>query len=697
MTELLADNPLMNMGETPAFDKIQVSHVEPAVTKLVAELNAMLDEIEQEKPTTWATLMDKMELKGESLWRAWGVVGHLMSVKNSPELREVYMKLQPVIVELANRIGQSKTLYNGYCAVRDGQEWETLCDAQRRIIQASIRSAELAGVALEGAEKERFQEISKQLAELSTTFSNNVLDATKEFQMKLTDKADVEGLPNSLLNLAASVAKASGEEDATPENGPWIITLDYPSFGPFLQHSKRRELREKVYRAFISRASTGEWNNQENIAKILELRKEKAALLGFENFAQVSIASKMAPSVEAVEDLLKDLRGKCVEAGKKDRQDLIDLARENNAPEADNFSHWDSGFWSERLRESRYSINQEELRPYFALPNVLEGLFSLAEKLFEIKVRRADGEVPTWHEDVEFFRVFDAKTDQPIAAFFLDPYSRPAEKRGGAWMNTCVSRSKLLAPEGTDVRLPIAYIVCNQTPPVGETPSLMTFGEVTTLFHEFGHALQHMLTEVDFSEAAGVSNVEWDAVELPSQFMENFCTHKPTLLGLAKHYQTGETLPGEIADRLIEAGTFLAGSGFLRQIYFGLTDMELHTRFDPTSGETAHDVQMRIGRETLTTPPMDEDYFLCGFGHIFAGGYSAGYYSYKWAEVLSADAFGAFEEAGLDDENALRETGMRFRKTVLALGGSKHPTDVFVAFRGREPKVDALLRHNKLA
>ena len=696
MTENLADNPLMNMGLTPAFDKIEVAHIEPAMTGLIEEGNALIDQLEAEKPTTWETLIDKMEIATEPIWRAWGAVSHLMSVKNSDELREVYQKIQPAIVELSNRFGQSKALYEGFVAIRDN-EWDNLCQAQQRIISSSIKSAELAGVALEGAEKERFQEIQKQLAELSTTFSNNVLDSTKDFKMLLTEKSDVEGLPESLLNMSAHAATQDGHEGATAEAGPWLITLDYPSFGPFLQHSKRRELREKVYRAYISRASKGQWDNCGNIEKILELRKEKSALLGYENFAEVSLATKMAPNVEAVESLLTDLRGRCVEAGKKDRLDLIDLAAENNAPEAENFMQWDSAFWSERLREARYDINQEQLRPYFALPNVLNGMFNLAEKLFQIEVKPADGKVPVWHEDVQYFEVFDKQTGKEIAGFYLDAYSRPAEKRAGAWMNVCVSRSKLLAPEGQEVRLPIAYVVCNQTPPVGDKPSLMTFNEVNTMFHEFGHALQHMLTEVDYSDAAGVSNVEWDAVELPSQFMENFCTHKPTLLGLAKHYQTGETLPEEIADRLIEARTFLAGSGFLRQIYFGLTDMELHTRYNPGSGETAHDVQMRIGKQTLTSKPLDDDYFLCGFGHIFAGGYCAGYYSYKWAEVLSADAFEAFEEAGLDDEKAIAETGMRFRKTVLALGGSKHPTDVFVEFRGREPKVDALLKHNNLA
>jgi len=422
--------------------------------------------------------------------------------------------------------------------------------------------------------------------------------------------------------------------------------------------------------------------------QILRLRREMAGLLGYASYAEVSLASKMAPGVDAVERLLEELRAASWEAALRDLDDLRALAREAGAPEADDLRNWDVAFWAERLRERRYAYSDEQLRPYFPLPRVLDGLFALAERLFGVRVRAADGEAPVWHPDVRFFRIADPD-GAPRAAFYLDPYSRPAEKRGGAWMDECVGR----APG----RLPIAYLICNQVPPVGDKPSCMTYDELHTLFHEFGHGLQHMLTTVERPLAAGIRNVEWDAVELPSQFMENWCYHRDTLLGLSRHVETGERLPEELFQKLRAARTFRAGSDMLRQLYFAFMDLELHHRWTPESGESPFDVQRRIAARTTVIPPLPEDRFLCGFSHIFAGGYAAGYYSYKWAEVLSADAFGAFEDAGLDDPAAVAATGRRFRDTVLALGGSRHPMEVFRAFRGREPSTQALLRQAGLA
>jgi len=397
----------------------------------------------------------------------------------------------------------------------------------------------------------------------------------------------------------------------------------------------------------------------------------------------MSLHSKMAPDVAAVERLLGELREASWEAALRDLDDLRALAREDDAAEADDLKNWDAAFWAERLRERRYAYSDEALRPYFPLPRVLDGLFALAGRLFDVRVRAADGKAPVWHPDVRFFRVEDAH-GAPVAAFYLDPYSRPAEKRGGAWMDEVVGRGP--------GRLPIAHLVCNQVPPVGDRPSCMTFDEVHTLFHEFGHGLQHMLTAVDRPLAAGIRNVEWDAVELPSQFMENWCYHRETLLGLSRHVDTGEPLPDELFEKLVAARTFRAGSDMLRQLYFAFLDLELHQRWSPEGGESVFDVQRRVAARTTVLPPLPEDRFLCGFTHIFAGGYAAGYYSYKWAEVLSADAFSAFEEAGLEDPRAVAATGRRFRDTVLALGGSRHPMDVFKAFRGREPSTAALLR-----
>jgi len=691
------DNPLLKGQGLPPFADIQPEHVVPAMTQLLAELETELANLEANVTPTWSGLVEPIDRLSERLRWSWGIVGHLMGVKNSPELRTAYETIQPQVVEFYNKFSQSQPLYEAFKALRASPAWNTLTDAQKRIVEAAIRDAELSGVGLVGEQRDRFNAIQLELAELTTKFSNNVLDATKAFSLTLTSPDEVEGLPPSWLSLAAQAARAAGEESATPENGPWRVTLDFPSYLPFMQHGKRRDLREKLYRAFISRASSGDLDNTPLIEKILQLRREKANLLGFNSYAELSLASKMAPSVDAVEALSEELRRASYDAAKQDLEDLRTFAASKGAPEGSNLQHWDIAFWAERQREEKFAFSAEELRPYFPLPQVLDGLFTLVNKLFGVTVTAADGQAPVWHEDVRYFQIAD-ETGKAIAYFYLDPYSRPAEKRGGAWMDDCIGRAKITTNEGTvTTRKPVAYLVCNQTPPVDGKPSLMTFNEVETLFHEFGHGLQHMLTKVDDAGAAGINNVEWDAVELPSQFMENWCYHRETLMGMAKHYETGETLPEHYYQKLIAARNYMSGSAMLRQLHFGLVDLELHHRYQPGGTEKASDVRQRIAETTTVLPPLPEDAFLCSFGHIFAGGYAAGYYSYKWAEVLSADAFGAFEEAGLDNPRALTETGKRFRDTVLALGGSQHPMDVFKSFRGREPSTEPLLRHSGLA
>jgi oligopeptidase A len=694
----IADNPLLLKGQgLPPFAQIQPEHVVPAMTQLLAELEAELASLETNVKPTWSGLVEPLDRLSERLRWSWGIVGHLMGVKNSPELRTAYETVQPQVVQFYNKFSQSQPLYEAFKALRASQAWNTLANAQKRIVEAAIRDAELSGVGLAGEQRERFNAIQLELAELTTKFSNNVLDATKAFSLTLTSQDEVEGLPPSWLSLAAQAARAAGEEKATPENGPWRVTLDFPSYLPFMQHGKRRDLREKLYRAFISRASSEDLDNTPLIEKILQLRREKANLLGFNSYAELSLASKMAPSVDAVEVLSEELRRASYDAAKQDLEDLKAFAASKGAPESSNLQHWDIAFWAERQREEKFAFSAEELRPYFPLPQVLDGLFALVNKLFAVTVTAADGQAPVWHEDVRYFQIAD-ETGEAIAYFYLDPYSRPAEKRGGAWMDDCIGRAKMTTNEGTvATRKPVAYLVCNQTPPVDGKPSLMTFNEVETLFHEFGHGLQHMLTEVDYAGAAGINNVEWDAVELPSQFMENWCYHRETLMGMAKHYETGETLPEHYYQKLLAARNYMSGSAMLRQLHFALVDLELHHRYQPGGTETASDVRQRIAKTTTVLPPLPEDAFLCSFGHIFAGGYAAGYYSYKWAEVLSADAFGAFEEAGLENPQALIDTGKRFRDTVLALGGSQHPMDVFKSFRGREPSTDPLLRHSGLS
>ena len=418
----------------------------------------------------------------------------------------------------------------------------------------------------------------------------------------------------------------------------------------------------------------------------MKIRQQQAQILGFFTYAEVSLSRKMADDVEEVEKLLEDLRVVCYPAAIAQLQEL-----ENFASEGD-LKHWDIAYWAERQREAKFDFNSEQLRPYFPLPQVLEGLFALAKRIFGVTIEAADGQAPIWHPDVRYFQVKD-DTGKPIAYFYLDPYSRPAQKRGGAWMNDCIGRAKLTNGE---IRLPVAYLICNQTPPIDDQPSLMTFDEVNTLFHEFGHGLQHMLTEVDYPGASGINNIEWDAVELPSQFMENWCYDKQTLFGMAKHYQTAEVLPEHYYQKLLDARNYMSATGMLRQLHFSLLDLELHHRYQSGGPETIQQVRDRIAKNTMILQPLEEDAFLCSFGHIFAGGYAAGYYSYKWAEVLSADAFAAFEEVGLENEAAIRAVGKRFKETVLSLGGSLPPMEVFKAFRGREPQTEPLLRHSGL-
>ncbi|MDG2989728.1 M3 family metallopeptidase [Candidatus Synechococcus calcipolaris G9] len=693
LSSIQTENPLLRGQGFPPFDDIKADHVEPAVTILLANLRQELEELEQRVQPTWEHLVEPLDHLGDRLSWIWGIVNHLTGVKNSPELRQAYEQVQPQVVEFYTELAQSQPLYYTFKALRDSPEFSGLTPAQQRIVIAAIRNAEHTGVSLTGAAKERFNQIQQRLAELGTQFSNHVLDATKAFRLKLTQADEIAGLPPSLLALAAQTARSDGEANATPETGPWHITLDFPSFGPFLQHSQRRDLRKQVYRAYISRAASGELDNLPILEQILALRREEAQLLGFETYADLSLDSKMASSVSAVETLLEDLRRVSYPAAKVELDQLQAFAQEHG--ETEPLQHWDMGYWAERQREALFAFNDEELRPYFPLPQVLEGLFGLVERLFGVQIVPGDGQAPVWHPDVRFFTIQD-ENHVTIAHFYLDPYSRPAEKRGGAWMDDCWGRAKVRQGTQWQTRLPVAYLICNQTPPVDDKPSLMTFGEVETLFHEFGHGLQHMLTQVDEAGAAGINNIEWDAVELPSQFMENWCYHRPTLFGMARHYQTGEPLPEHYYEKLLAARTYRSGSAMLRQLNFSLLDIELHYRYRPGSGETALDVRDRLAPLTTVLPPLKDDAFLCSFGHIFAGGYAAGYYSYKWAEVLSADAFAAFEEVGLDNDSGIAETGRRFRDTVLALGGSLPPMDVFKAFRGREPSTEPLLRHSGL-
>ncbi|AFZ47404.1 oligopeptidase A [Cyanobacterium stanieri PCC 7202] len=689
MTTTTVKNPLLIGKGLPPFADIKPEHIVTGIDELLTELETELTKLEENITPTWEALVNPLNNIEERLRWSWGIIGHLMGVKNSPELRTAYETVQPKLVQFASRLSQSKPIYEGFTKIQASDDWDSLESAQKRIIESAIKEAQLSGVALEGEKKERFNEIQLQLAELSTKFSNNVLDSTKAFQLKLTTPEEVDGLPASLLSLAAQTARMEGDEEATAEKGPWIITLDYPSFGPFLKFSTQRDLREKVYRAFVTRASEGDTDNNPLINKILTLRQEQADILGYKNYAEVSLTRKMADSVEAVEKLLEELRVVSYDVAKEELEELKAFAK------TEDLQPWDVSFWAEKQREFKFNFTEEELRPYFSLERVLDGLFGLAKKIFGVTITPADGLAPVWHEDVKYFQVAD-ENNETMAYFYLDAYSRPAEKRGGAWMDDCVGRARIEENGMVTTRLPVAYLTCNQSPPVDGKPSLMTFGEVETLFHEFGHGLQHMLTKIDYIGASGINNVEWDAVELPSQFMENWCLEKSTLFGMAKHYETGETLPTHYYEKLVASKNYMSASAMLRQLHFSLLDLELHARYTPSDEVSAHDVARKLAEKTMVMSPLPEDRFLCAFGHIFAGGYAAGYYSYKWAEVLSADAFSAFEEVDLEDEGAIALIGKRFRDTVLGLGGSLSPMEVFKQFRGREPQTEALLRHSGL-
>jgi len=689
--EELSSNPLMNIETSLRFSDFKTEHVVPAITAMVEQAEADLVELEEHIAPGWDALMGRMEAIWSPLWDGWGMVGHLNAVKNSEGLRKAYEEVLPRIVEASLKCNQSRAIYAALVALRESDEYEGLTSARKRILDKKIQGAELNGVGLDGEVRERFNEIATTLSRLTTEFTNHVLDATKAYELIITDGADAEGWPSNFRSMASqSYNEKYPERAGDAEKGPWRVSLDGPSVGPFLRHSRNRTQREQVYLAQISRASSGEFDNRSLMVELIKLRAEQAALLGFENYAELSLATKMAPGVAAVHEMADELAAASRPVAERDFEETKACAAANHA--GYELKHWDMAFWVERLREGRFNYTDDEVRPYFPLDQVLSGLFDVCGRLFRIHFKEDAESVQRWHPDVRFYRVYD-ESGAEISSFFLDPYSRPSEKQGGAWMNTALQRKWI---DGK-LRNPMIYLVCNSTPPVGDVPSLMSFGEVVTLFHEFGHGLHGMLTTVDEPGVAGTHGVEWDAVELPSQFMENWCYHPDTLKVMARHYKTGEAMPDELSDKILATRVFRAGSNLLGQLAYLSVDLELYEGYDPEGGESALDVQKRIFDQLMVMPSHPQNCFLCTFTHIFTGGYTAGYFSYKWAEVLSADAFAAFEEVGLDNGEEVVKAGMRFRETVLSHGGSVHPMELFKMFRGREPETDALLRHNGLS
>ena len=687
------ETSIFNYGELPEFNKFTSERINQEFPSVIDKINHDFKKIEkflsnylEQENLEWEKVINPLNEVNEILRWSWGVISHLNGVKNSESLREIYSKFLPEIINLSNKFGQSKIIYNALVKLKKTNNFDGI---KNRILDKEILEMEHRGISLNIDNQKEFNIISEKLGKLSTNFSNNVLDATNSWSLILNDKSQIDGVPERVLELMSISAhqylKKEGEADA--KNGPWKLSLDIPTYNAFMTYANDRNLREKLYKAFVSRASHGEKNNSQIIEEILSLRTKQAQLLGYESWAELSLSTKMAKEIKNVEKLLEELRKPAFKTAKNELDRLNKFSKDNGFPSSENLQSWDISYWSELLRKEKLNLDQESLRPWFPLNDVLKGLFKLSEKLFEIKVIEANNEAPIWNDDVLFFNILN-KDDKKIASFFLDPYSRPESKRGGAWMDECLNKNNI----GRNT-LPVAYLVCNQTPPSKDKPSLMSFDEVQTLFHEFGHGLQHMLTTVNLPQAAGINNVEWDAVELPSQFMENWCFHKNTLLNIAKHYETGERLSDENFEKLVKNRTFNCGMATLRQLHFAITDIRLHSNIYSNKGKNSDEIRKEIARDTTVIEPIREDKFLCCFSHIFAGGYSAGYYSYKWAEVLSADAFSMFEEADLENNQNIKTIGIKFKDTILSLGGSFSPLEVFKLFRGREPKTDSLIRH----
>ena len=676
-------NPLLrDLSAIPAYADIRPEHVSPAIDTVLAEVRPQITELAAQNAISWKEWMEPLTACLEKVEQVWRPVSHLHHVADTEALRQAYQENLPKLVTFSLEVSQNEALYDKLCQL---QQDPSLSAVQNRVVALKVQEATLMGVGLSAEKKTRFSELEQQLNHLQTEFSNHVLDATKAFSHLIYDKKDLDGLSPEWCALASARYQAKEAKPTTPEAGPWLASLESSAYVPVLENATNRALRETLYRASITKASSGDYDNTPLIHAILLARKEQAEILGFPSFAALSLSQKMASSVDKVLELETSLRERAWKKAEEEQQTLETFAQQHGATLP--LVNWDIPFWAKRLEEKEAGLSEDDLKPYFALPRVLEGLFALANVLFDIEVRPSTEPISVWQKDVRFYEVWEKGIR--VAGFFLDPYSRPADKQPGAWMDVCRGRQALLWP--------VAHLTCNFTPPVGTEPSLLTFREVETLFHEFGHGLQHMLTLVEYPQVAGIHGVEWDAVELPSQFMENWCYHRSTLLHLAKHHETGASLPEGWFEQLYRNRNFRVANGTLRQGYFGVMDLFLHHEYVPMKPEGIFEVQRTLAQQYSLVQPLPEDRFLCAFSHIFGGGYAAGYYSYKWAEVLSADAFGAFEEAGLEDAAALRTVGSRFRHTVLALGGSVPPGDVFVAFRGREPQIDALLRHGGLS
>ena len=677
------DNPLLSKFTLPLFSQIKPEHVESAIDQLLANARDVVKQkLAETERYTWENLIEPLEQADDIINKAWSPVSHMNSVVNSDELRDAYNACLPKLSEYSTEMGQNEGLFKAFQAIAESAEYQSLDTAQKKIIENALRDFRLSGINLDEQKKARYKEISLELSKLASKYEENVLDATNAWSKHITDEGQLAGLPE----IAMQQAKQTAELE---EQSGWLITLQFPSYLAIMTYADNRELRQELYEAFATRASdqgpdTGKWDNSEIMEKTLALRHEKAQLLGYGNYAELSLATKMAETPKQVIDFLEDLADKSLPQARKDLSELRQFAKEQYG-EGD-IEAWDVGYYSEKMRQFYYQLSQEEVKSYFPITRVLPGLFSVVEKLYGLQITEIT-EFDSWHDDVRFFQIKDSG-GQLRGQFYIDLYARP-KKRGGAWMDDCTGRKKI----GNELQIPVAYLTCNFTPPTGDDPALLTHDEVTTLFHEFGHGLHHMLTQVDHLGVSGINGVEWDAVELPSQFMENWCWEPEALALISGHYQTGEILPEELLNKMLAAKNFQSGMTMVRQLEFSLFDLLIHTEYNSAMGGQIYAILDRVRSQVAVMQPPKFNRFAHGFSHIFAGGYAAGYFSYKWAEVLSSDAFSLFEERGIFDQ----ETGQSFLNNILEKGGSENALDLFVKFRGREPEIDALLRHNGIA
>ncbi|MBQ4799486.1 oligopeptidase A [Pseudoalteromonas sp. MMG006] len=676
-------NPLIGLEGLPPFSKIKPEYVVPALKHGIEQSRKAIDDVLAKGSYTWDDLVLPLEEADDKLSRMFSPVSHLNSVMNNDELRQAYEQCLPLISEYSTFVGQHQGLYEAYNALYNSDEFKTLTTAQQKTITNALRDFKLSGIALGDDDQKRYGEISVRLSELASKFGNNVMDATLAWQKHITDESQLAGLPESALALASETAKSKDLDG-------WVFTLDFPSYLPVMTYADDRELRRETYTAFCTRASdqgpnAGEYDNSAIMSEELALRHELAQLLGFSSYAEKSLATKMAESPEQVFSFLEDLAAKSKPQAEQEVAELKAYAEQKHG--ISELQAWDFGYYSEKLKQEKYAISDEVLRPYFPANKVLSGLFETVNRLFGITVKEVN-DFDSYHCDVRFFEIYDS-SNTLRGRFYLDLYARD-RKRGGAWMDDCMGR-KVRA--NGELQTPVAYLVCNFNKAVGDKPALFTHDEVTTLFHEFGHGIHHMLTQVDAAPVAGINGVAWDAVELPSQFLENWCYDEEALSFISGHYETGEPLPKELLDKLLAAKNYNSGMQMLRQIEFSLFDFKIHNDYKAGEQCQIQAVLDDVRSRTSVVKPPEFNRFQHGFSHIFAGGYSAGYYSYKWAEVLSADAFSKFEEEGIFNA----ETGQAFMQNILEKGGSEEPMELFKKFRGREPSVDALLRHSGIA